>query len=705
MIQIRGATLPPLQGVDLDLPLGQVICLRGADGSGARELAQGVLYRESRRRYAQVLSAFERETLGGEGPAVAGELSGLPPALYLDGVLRQRQCVAGVLQLEGRLGRLWLEQGQARCPVCGGQCTAATPEAAAQQVIAEFGGEACLVLAPVDLGAALAEELRRAGFLRLRAEGRLLRLDRDEIPPGPAEVVLDRVEADAAHRSRLVEACRQARALSRGRSLFAGARSGRQLWLNQPFSCRDCGRCYPAVAVPDLDSTPPFHLSYAGWEWGELRARDLGQVGSRLADEGVEEGMLGTLNEARALGLGHLPLGRPVELLSTGEQQLLQLAWSLSLGLTGILYLFESPSRGLDAPAKRRLAAGLNRLVEQGNTAVVLDHSEEVLGVAGLVCHWEEGRVRMGGVEVLTPPMRTRQTPPATRWLQVAHPEGDWRLPLGCMVVMVGPTGAGKTALWSQVLLPGLQARRGGALRLVGRPGIQRVAVLGRLREEPERLLLDHLGIFPGLAAQYAERSSARDQGYAPEWFMLSRPGGRCPTCEGKGALPGDLGLGEEISLVCPACEGRRYRPEALEPTWRGLNLAQLLELRVAEAAHHCRGVPQVGEALQAALACGLGHRRLGESARRLGPAEILRLELAAQRRRAGPRELVVLEHPEAGGHPGDLRHLGEILGELCARGTTVLVETHHPQLAGAADWLVEVRAGQPPRSGPAGAA
>lgn len=186
---------------------------------------------------------------------------------------------------------------------------------------------------------------------------------------------------------------------------------------------------------------------------------------------------------------------------------------------------------------------------------------------------------------------------------------------------------------------------------------------------------------------------------------MLDRPGGRCPTCEGAGVLRCDLEFGDDVAMGCPACEGRRYRPEALVFTWRGLTLSQVLELRVAAAAHHFRGVPQVGETLQAALGCGLGHRQLGMAGGRLGAAEGLRLQLALELKRAGARELVVLEHPEQGGHPRDLQQLLRVLQELKEAGTSLLVETHHPALLGAADWMVEVRAAQRVRSVPGPAA
>ncbi len=706
VIQIRGACEPPLQDVDLDLPTGQLICLAGADGSGARELALGVLYRESRRRYAQVLSAYERETLGGGKPAAAAQVVGLPPALYLDGTLPQRQCVGELLQLEGHLGRLWQERGQTRCPSCGGSCCATTPETAAAQVVAHLGGEPCLALAPLDLRPALVEELRRAGFLRVRVAGQVLRLDRDGVPDGPGEVVLDRVEVDSAHQHRLAEACRHARTISRGISFFVGTQSQRGLWLNQELSCVDCGRHCPLGTAGLFTPTgPSAAMCYGGWEWRKLASATLGQLREFLATNDGGGALLGPLAEAEALGLGHLPLGRPVEQLSTGETRALQLSWCLGLGLAGILYVFDSPLCGLDQRAQQAVVAGLQRLVAQGNTVVLLEHQQAALDAA-VQCYWfDGGRVGQTGTLTKVPPSARPRSASPPRWLRVQQPAGEWRMPLGGLVGVIGPTGGGKSTLWRQVLLPGLEARRPGPVVVEGRPSLKRTVVVGERPGESDRMLLDHLGIFPAVAAQYAESSAARDQGYAKEWFMLARPGGRCPICEGSGALICDLEFCDDLSLVCPACEGRRYRPEALFATWRGLNLAQVLELSIAAAAHHFRGLGRAGEALQAALGCGLGHRRLGEPARALGPAEALRLQLALELRRVGPGDLLVLEHPEAAAHPTDLHLLVEILSCLADRGGTVLVETHHPFVIAAADWLVEVHVGDPVRSRPPPAA
>ncbi len=702
-IQIRGASEGSLHQVDLDLPLGELICLLGPDGGGSRDLAFQVLYTESRRRYAQVLSAFEREALGGGSPVAVDQVRGLPPALYLDGRLRQRQSVAGILQLAGQLDPLWLERGQCTCPDCGGTCRAATPEAAADAVIAALAGESCLILAPLDLGLGVREELRRAGFLRVRLGGQVHRLDLEGLAEGPGEVVVDRVPGDAAHRSRLVEACRQARTLAKGRSLFTGVQGGPALWLNQQLSCVQCGRQFPQLSAEELGvgSPRPVQVVLGGWDLRELPQIKVGELLKLLSTLEDCEALCRPLAEAQALGLGHLPLGRLVDQLSTGEQQALQLAWCLSLGLTGILYLFEAPSRGLDAPGQAALARGLLRLVAQGSTAVVLDHAEPLVGAAGLLFECESGRVAQVPSWQGSSPVPPARSGAPTRWLRVQDQGQAWRLPLGRLVCLRGPTGGGKSTLLHQVLLAGLKARRGSAVQVEGRPGIQRVSLLGLLTGSGERTLLALLGSFAGVASLYAETAGAQKQGYGREWFMLDRPGGRCPSCEGTGALRCDLEFADDLSLVCPACEGRRYRPEALGFTWRGLTLAQVLELTVTAAAHHFRGVPLLGEALQAALGCGLGHRRLGEAGGRLGAAEGLRLQLALELKRAGAGELVVLEHPEQAGHPRDLQLLLAILQALRAAGTSLLVETHHPVLLRAADWLVEVREGRQMGCGP----
>lgn len=702
-IQIRGASEGPLRQVDLDLPLGKLICLLGPDGGGSRELALQVLYTESRRRYAQVLSAFERETLGGGSPAAVDQVRGLPPALYLDGRLRPGQSVGELLQLADRLSRLWLERGNCTCPDCGGDCRATTPEQAADEVIAAFAGASCLVLAPMDLGLGVREELRRAGFLRVRLDGQVHRLDSEGLAEGPGEVVVDRVSGEVAHRSRLVEACRQARALTRGRSLFAAVEGSQARWLNQQLSCLQCGRQFPQMSTEDLGagSLAPVRVVFGGWDLRELPEKQVGQLLELLSTVEGSEALCRPLAEAQALGLGHLPLGRPVGQLSTGEQQALQLAWCLSLGLTGILYLFESPSRGLDTQGQAALARGLLHLVNQGSTAVVLDHTESLVKAAGLLVECEAGRVSQVAIGPAPSPAHHTRLGAATRWLRVREGGQEWRLPLGRLVCLHGPSGGGKSTLLHQVLLAGLKARRGSAVQVEGRPGIQRVALLGLLEGSGERTLLALLGIFAGVASLYAETAGAHQQGYGKEWFTLDRPGGRCPVCEGAGALRCDLEFADDVSLVCPACEGRRYRPEALDFTWRGLTLAQVLELTVSAGAHHFRGVPQVGETLQAALGCGLGHRRLGEAGGRLGTAEGLRLQLALELSRAGARELVVLEHPEQGGHPRDLQQLLGILEELRASGTSLLVETHHPVLLRAADWLIEVREGGQTGCGP----
>lgn len=691
-IAISGAAEPPLRQVDLELPLGKLICFVGQSGAGGRTLAVDVLYAESRRRYLQVLSAFEREALGGGGQVAVEQVRGLPPAIHLDGRLRRRESLAAFLQVEGALGSLWQERGQYRCPACGGDCRAFAPEEAAVEAAAIFAGETCLVLAPLRFTPAVLEEVRRAGFLRLRAAGELIRLDSAAPGEGEGEVVVDRVAAAPQHHGRLVEACRQARSIARGRSLFAGV--GKQVWLNQQLSCRQCGAMYPELNLGQrpLGASPGIRVVFGGWQVEELARRRVEEVLELLeqGDEGAGAARR-PLAEAHSLGLGGLGLAQRVDQLSTGQQQRLQLASCLSLGLAGVLYVFETPTLGLHPRQVGSQVQGLRRLAAQGNTVVALDHTPELIRAADQLVEFVDGAARKVASwqgAAMAPPARRRV---ASRFLQVRTGAVDLHIPLGCLVGVCGESGAGKTALLRQVIAPGLRARRDSRVRVEGKPGLSRVVEVDGRELGGGKSLLAHLGLFEKVAALYAETPAARQRGHGPQWFLLDRPGGRCPTCEGAGALRCELEFFDDISSTCPACEGRRFRPEALELTWHGLNIGEVLALTLDQAARRFGREPGLGAVLETACQCGLGRRSLGEAGARLERAERLRLQLALERGRSGSRDLFIVEQPAGGAHPEDLRLLLQLLGELADRGASVLVEDHHPALLGAADWLVEI--------------
>ncbi len=732
-ISIRGAKQGPLQDLDMDIPLGKLICFTGRCGSGSRTMAVDVLYAESRRRYMLALSPFERENLGGLGRVEAEHISGLPPAMFFDsrGVQR-KESLAAFLQLEGLLGHLLHQYGSYHCPDCGGTCRSYSVEEAAEEAISTLDSEPMLVLAPLvwsagTSGSAMVRELRRAGFQRIRQAGGVMRLDvlEDLEDRDNLEVVIDRLVPRPDQRNRIIEAVRNARAMAAGRSLLVGADTGRQCMVNQQLTCEQCGVSYRDITPDDFiqnhEGRKPLAIQVrlAGCGIEDLEDMTLDELGEFLAGVdrtgGLDEAISRSLEAARGLGLGHLKLARRADELSAGEQRRLQVAGCLSSGLTGILYLFESPMLGLHSHESRPLIEGMRLLVEQGNTVVALDHARPLLQAGDEVFAFDGGKVvdeNQHGFEAGSVHIPQRRYEPAAQALTI-HASGgrhlkqlEVRFPLHCRVCLTGAVGAGKTALLQKVIIPALRPEtkrcKGIKERIEARGGerIRRVVELSGLALGKAKPLLAELGGFEFLAGLYAETPAAQKRGYPREWFLLDVPGGRCVTCEGRGVLHYDLEFLEDISLTCPTCEGRRYRPEILEIVRRGQNVNDVLEMSIDQAALHFAREPRIKTRLDAASACGLGGCSMGTPSDQLEPEAHLWLQLAVELARASSRDVLVLDNPAAGSHPQDVQLLIGVLDQLVAKGVSVLVADHHPGLINTADWLIELGPGGGPQGG-----
>ena len=731
-VSLKGVVHGPLKGVDLNIPLGRLVCFVGRHGSGCHTMGADVLYAESRRRYMLTLSPFERESLGGPGRVAVEGVSGLPPALFLDGMdVRRRETLAAFLQVEQALAQLLRRCGEVECLECGGRCRSFSVEAAAEEVFRFIAAERSLLLAPLALAedaplSSVLQELHQAGFLRIRLDGKVLRLDEggipgESLPEGSRlEVVVDRLTPGSGRKSRIVEAIHNARAIARGRTLLVGLNTGSELRLNQQLTCGRCGAFYEDLVSDDFYGSGEGRRPLArqvfidgqGIEDLEnMELENLLRFLRRIEDPGnMVAAAIASLEEVCSLGLGYLELSRNTEQLSTGEWQRLLLASCLSSRLVGILYIFAAPTAGLHGREIPLCIRGLRQLVERGNTVVALDHAPPLLKAADEVLAFEEGRVGKADESLLRrrsrPPRRQRPLRSGpTIWIRgdgfLNLASFDLHIPLRRLVGITGPSGSGKSTLLNKVIAPALRGRsvrdRAGdkPILVQGAARVRRVAEISGSRSGKGKPLLAEMELFDYLGKLYGSTPAARQRNYPPEWFSLDSPGGRCTTCEGRGVLRYDLHFLEDVSLACPACEGRCYRPEMLEITRRGLNIADVLDLSIEQGRRHFDRDSPIAAKLEAALSCGLAHCRLGISSAQLERGEYLRLQLALELARASSEDLILLDNPAGGAHPEDLEQIVQALDAVVAKGASVLMEENCPELLAEADWLVALGGGR----------
>jgi excinuclease ABC subunit A len=719
--------------VDASLPLGCLIAITGACGSGSRAFAVDVVAAESRRRYLLALSPAEREGLGGMNRVRVDEIIGLPPAVYLDGrqehTWRPRPTVAAALGLDVSLAT-WLQaRAEIRCPDCGGGCCSYTPEKAVETALARLAERQVTVLAPLPLAAAtdperVFSELRRAGFVRLRRGTTWIRLD-DEAAlnaaspaSGPIEVVVDRVPARADQRSRLLEAVRQARAIGRGDCVLAAAPDGPEFRANHDLTCEACGVRHEVPSRDDFAAVTGRRVPLvgdafiAGQRLGDLVAMRLDRLRAWLGSTAPDGDPLSqTLAQpavlAAEMGLGHLCLGDPTARLSQGERQRLMLVSCLGTGLAGLLYVVDGVAAAAGPGEADWWVAALRQLVARGNTVLALDHHPDVVAAADHRLHFAHGTLTTPS----PPPARLPHSPPAVApgsWLVLTSPAVaplaacQVELPLAAVTCVTGPSGSGKSLFLSRLAGATARSRAPAATALTyrGHRGLSRVVEVRDQPRDPDQTLLDAMGLFDRVCRLYAETPVAVQRGLTPAWFRLDRAGGRCPECEGRGALHLDLGLLEDLQEPCPECAGTRFRSDALAVTWHGLSLADLLALTIDQAGDRLASDPSARTVLQATQQCGLGFHLLGHPCGRLEPGEDLRLRLAVELPRARNRDLFLLDQPAGSDAPDDLGHLAAAVRALVAVGATVVVADNHPQLCALAAWEVRMGPGVGPDGG-----
>jgi excinuclease ABC subunit A len=509
--------------------------------------------------------------------------------------------------------------------------------------------------------------------------------------------------------------------------------------------CGDCGgsRLGPqarafkvgAMGLDELCRMPLEELE------GVLDKLELSGLRQRVARE-ILSGVKARLRPIRDLGLGYLSLERGSETLSAGEVQRLRLATQMGSPLVGVLYILDEPSVGLHPADQARLMEAVRSLRDAGNTVVVVEHEPDTIVGADWVVDMGPGAGELGG-EVLYsgPPQgllscqdsltgaylagrRSIGLPLARRPAQGPSIQilgafehnlknVDASFPLGCLTCVTGVSGSGKSTLVLDVLCRAARgALQGGAPRRHAPVGAREVRGLERLqgvvevdqspigrtsRSNPATFM----GLFRPIRELFAQLPEARVRGYGPERFSFNVKGGRCESCMGEGVRSVELLFLPNLYTTCEACGGKRFNQETLEVRYKGLDIAQVLELTVKEALMFFENIPRLTSSLRLLMEMGLGYLRLGQPAPSLSGGEAQRLKLA--RELSSPRRgmtLYVLDEPTTGLHLEDVRRLLEVMERLLDSGHTIVIIEHNLEVIKCADHVIDLGPGAGQRGG-----
>src|SRR5216110_1405876 len=431
------------------------------------------------------------------------------------------------------------------------------------------------------------------------------------------------------------------------------------------------------------------------------------------------------------VGLGYLTLDRQSGTLSGGEAQRIRLATQIGSGLAGVLYILDEPSIGLHQRDNARLLGTLWRLRDLGNSVIVVEHDEETIRAADHIIDLGPGAGPRGSeivaqgklndilraknsltgdylsgrARISTPKQRIQPRPDG--WLTVLGATEnnlkkiDVSFPLGCLTCMTGVSGSGKSTLVDDILRRALfrrfynaKEKPGSHRALRGVEQIDKAIVIDQsaIGRTPRSNPVTYTGAFKPISELFSQLPVARVRGYDAGRFSFNVKGGRCENCEGDGLIKIEMHFLPDVYVECEVCHGQRYNRETLEITYKGKNIADVLDMTVDEAARFFRNVPSIAEKLNSLLDVGLGYLRLGQAGTTLSGGEAQRVKLATElAKRATGRTVYILDEPTTGLHFADIEKLLEVLMKLRNAGNTVIVIEHNLEMIKCADWIIDL--------------
>ena len=430
------------------------------------------------------------------------------------------------------------------------------------------------------------------------------------------------------------------------------------------------------------------------------------------------------------VGLGYLGLDRAAPTLSGGEAQRIRLAAQLGSNLRGVAYVLDEPTIGLHPRDNQRLLSALDELRARGNTLVVVEHDEDTIRRADSILDIGPGAGSQGGRVVaqgtleelmhhpdsitaryLREPLHHPLVPRPATSLQTpalnvlgAHLHNlrnvDVQFPVGRLSVVTGVSGSGKSSLARGVLFASAKSLLGGEGHAVGCTALSGMGVIERVLEvdqtpigkTPRSCPATYVGIWDAIRRLFADMLEARVRGFDAGRFSFNTGPGRCPSCEGQGAVRVEMNFLPDVIQPCDDCGGLRFNTESLSVKLRGLSAGEVLNLSVDAALEFFAAHPRITRPLQLLQDVGLGYLRLGQPSPQLSGGEAQRLKLVTELATAATRPtLYVLDEPTVGLHMADVEKLIRVLLRLAEAGHTVVVVEHNLDVMASSDWIVDL--------------
>ncbi|ELI5461519.1 excinuclease ABC subunit UvrA [Staphylococcus pseudintermedius] len=430
------------------------------------------------------------------------------------------------------------------------------------------------------------------------------------------------------------------------------------------------------------------------------------------------------------VGLDYLTLNRSSGTLSGGEAQRIRLATQIGSRLSGVLYVLDEPSIGLHQRDNDRLIHTLQEMRDLGNTLIVVEHDEDTMIAADYLVDIGPGAGEHGGEVVAsgTPkqvmrnaksltgqylsgkkfiPVPEHRRPVTDRKISVKGARSnnlknvDVDFPLSVMNVVTGVSGSGKSSLVNEVLYKSLakainksKIKPGEHDEITGMDQIDKIIDIDQspIGRTPRSNPATYTGVFDDIRDVFASTNEAKVRGYQKGRFSFNVKGGRCEACKGDGIIKIEMHFLPDVYVPCEVCHGKSYNRETLEVTYKGKNIADVLEMTVEDATQFFENIPKIKRKLQTLVDVGLGYITLGQPATTLSGGEAQRVKLASElHKRATGRSIYILDEPTTGLHVDDISRLLKVLNRLVENGDTVVIIEHNLDVIKTADNLIDL--------------
>ena len=778
MIIIRGAKVHNLKNIDVDIPLGKIVAISGVSGSGKSSLALGVLYSEGSRRYLDALSTYTRRRITQSQKAQVDLIQYVPAALALHqrpNVPNIRSTFGTSTELLNSLRLLYSRCGNYFCP--NGHMQEATLNVAREIPIVcpECGEEfyglgaeeyafnsdgACPTcsgtgyIRDVDSSKLVTDESKTleegavdawnqfgiswmyhvAGELGVRVDVPFRDLsdeEKDIVYNGPK---VKRYINIPSKNGKLFELNAEYRNAHRAiEEALKNAKTEKGLTKINKFLttkvCSDCeGTRLNAKARETLlgginlaDACRMNLKDLVGWVREVVG--ELPDNVREMAEEIIEE-FMDNAQILLDLGLSYISLDRPSNTLSTGELQRVQIAKTLRNRTTGVLYVLDEPSIGLHPDNVEGLIIVIRRLVEDGNSIILVDHDTRILGIADYMVELGPTAGANGGniiAEGTLDEIIENDNSQIAPFLEnsenviIRDKSGDVfengsvdirttdvhnvkpmdvQIPRGKMTVVTGVSGSGKTTLLLESLYPAVKSVIDGedlpeTVRDIDCDGIRKIDLIDSV--PIGKNVRSTVGTYSKVLDDLRREFSKLSDEYKTADFSYNTGKLRCETCNGTGSVSMDVQFLPDVEMTCPDCEGSRYNSDIGKVRYNGLSLADIMFLTVDEALEELFGLKKVTSKLQKLSDLGLGYLTIGEATPSLSGGEAQRLKLASEIGKSQKNSVFIFDEPTIGLHPLDVKVLIDVFDHLIDRGATVIVIEHDLDLIANADYIIDI--------------